>query len=1137
PSATSILTGVINTETPSNLAQPSLSTTTPVVGQKLTATTGTWIGVPTITYEYEWQHCVGTGIHTCFTIPGADEASYVPAGGDAGLRLRVVVEATNEHGSESAASSISQKVEWPEPGSEGPPVNEVPPSLEGVAVVGGLIHADVGVWSGASFWEYAWRRCDASGESCVTIPNADQQTYSPVAADQGQTLRVVVTGHGGGQTDATSAASEPVAPPTQPVAEVRPQVQGEAEIGEWLVADPGEWSGSPVISFDYRWKRCDADGRNCVRIPADPEAGSQLEYSPVNADAGKTLRLEVTASNGWGSVTTSSQPTEVIPAAPPLENLALPELVYETPRFGSTYSTWLLGSWTGAPAIEEQWQRCDPLTADPETEAMECVDVPGADDAADMVPGVEDIGFKLRLKLTATSPGEESQTVHSLPSVDPVADDVIEGDPSYTGVPAVGATITVDSGIESGAGLPITTEYTFSRLTEEGPVVLQEGAADEYELTAEDAGYEIEVSILVSIWRADEVAAAETHPTSLRTPVIEVGPSNDTLPTIEGEALEGAELAADPGEWHGGGGPLTYAFQWSRCDAEGESCVEIPAATDATYTATASDVGKTLIVEVTAHSGPLQASASSVPTAPFAAADAPENEVAPTISGDLVEVAIVEADQGAWSGSEPRSYSYQWQGCETADAESCLDIEDATEPQLRLDPVVVDQWLRVVVTATNAAGEEQAGSELVGPVEPAPAPELSEEPSIAVLGPAEVGSTLLVDGGEWENIDPAQLEYHWLRCDAAGEDCEDAGAPDDDGYRLGASDLGGTVRVEVIASNSSGEVSATSEASPEIGESTGSLAEKLVLVDEGRQSVFATTIEVAEGEEGPAEEEEIADCESLTGEEDCTLLGPQISPDGKTVVIEERGGELEPGEGTLYLMNFDGSDPRVFATGSEPQWSEDGGEIYFTVAAGSGATEIVVGRADGSDADSPQPLPSPAESVESPSISAEGDLLAYAGKEDLEEGNGLYLAETDGPSVRRLDLGSHLSYVSDPVFSDDGEEIIFTAASSPEDWTPEDEGWWDRRQIWSIAVDGSNLHRLVPDREVAYGSPSVGPGGLVVARRSAVWVSVGGGGFTDYGPVTLVQMKLGGAKPVALAGSGLDPDFLRLRYPEESGPF
>ncbi|HZO06717.1 MAG TPA: hypothetical protein VFB52_10035, partial [Solirubrobacterales bacterium] len=55
PSATSILTGVINTETPSNLAQPSLSTTTPVVGQKLTATTGTWIGVPTITYEYEWQ--------------------------------------------------------------------------------------------------------------------------------------------------------------------------------------------------------------------------------------------------------------------------------------------------------------------------------------------------------------------------------------------------------------------------------------------------------------------------------------------------------------------------------------------------------------------------------------------------------------------------------------------------------------------------------------------------------------------------------------------------------------------------------------------------------------------------------------------------------------------------------------------------------------------------------------------------------------------------------------------------------------------------------------------------------------------------------------------------------------------------
>jgi RHS repeat-associated protein len=110
---------------PANTSVPTLSSTKPVVGTKISVSSnGTWNNSP-LTYIYQWEDCNSSG-KECTPIPEAVNQSYYPTESDEGRTLVAQVSALNGTGATAAASAATSVVAYgtpnepfPEPPSPG----------------------------------------------------------------------------------------------------------------------------------------------------------------------------------------------------------------------------------------------------------------------------------------------------------------------------------------------------------------------------------------------------------------------------------------------------------------------------------------------------------------------------------------------------------------------------------------------------------------------------------------------------------------------------------------------------------------------------------------------------------------------------------------------------------------------------------------------------------------------------------------------------------------------------------------------------------------------------------------------------------------------------------------------------------
>ena len=318
-------------------------------------------------------------------------------------------------------------------------------------------------------------------------------------------------------------------------------------------------------------------------------------------------------------------------------------------------------------------------------------------------------------------------------------------------------------------------------------------------------------------------------------------PVSTSPPTIEGEATVDSPLKGVKGAWEGTA-PLSFEWQWLRCDGEGSECEPIEGAIEPNRPVKEIDLGSTLRLEVTASNEAGSDSERSSATAVITEPEPPVNTTPPNLEGKANVGETVIAKVGAWS-HHPSAFEFQWQLC-NPEGESCEDVEDATEQTFLLSSEAEGNRVRAVVTALNRSGDNSAQTAVGASVGAMYAPTNDSGPSLA--GFPEETKPLKVDVGEWSGGQPMGFTYQWFLCNEEGKECAEIIGATEAQYTPTTEDVEGKLKVKVTATNAVGSASETSNPSHFVGESppwySGNVEIEGESIEEGELSVDISTL-------------------------------------------------------------------------------------------------------------------------------------------------------------------------------------------------------------------------------------------------------------------------------------------------------
>ncbi len=880
---------------PLNVALPEVNTVLPEAlgfaqeGQALSATAGGWLGVPPISYGYQWERCGVLG-GECVAISGATGSTYTPVAADVGHTLVVQVTATGADGGESgSATSMATGEVLP-----AVPVNTVAPSLSSSTPAEGVLEsASTGSWATPpTGYGYQWERCEEGGVECVAIEGATEATYVPGLADVGHALRVAVTASSpGGAATADSPASAAVSTVVSaPVDFSFPEIVGLARQGQTLSVRPGTWMGPPPLSYAYQWERCDAAGEACTAL----SGATGSSYTPTSGDVAGTLRVLVSASDTAGRASQISPPSVLVEAS--VGNDCTDTWVGSSEGSWEEGSNWSSGSPPGAAAIacvgpginvefDEEAAQVGVLHDEGELDMLSgTLEVVGGAEASSVgtlrlaqdaptLTGAGSIYVTGRLEWrygtmrgggrTVIAPGASGVIEEGFTPAQIIRRELVnEGTLALpTGLLEMSdgallenkGTLEVNSEACAGACAEGISGEIFDRETLSPPaMVLNAGVLEKTQGTGRTTvavpfTNDGTVRALSGTLRFSEGGISQQATTgmwgleggaiALAGGVFSVGesvslegvdvdgtasvervpaPASTVAPSISGTAQAGQTLSAQPGSWSGAQ-PISYGYQWQRCNTGGEECELIAGAQSETYMLAASDIGASVRVVVTASDSYGRALAPSSPTV-VEPPPVPSNIGPPGVSGLAQDAQTLTASTGEWSTIAPVSYSYQWESCNEHGAE-CAPVEAATGSEYQLTNGDIGTTLRVEVTATDPGGSTHATSATTATVR-AESPSELQPP--AIVGVPDEHQVLQADPGAWVGTE-TQYGYQWETCNEHGGECAPVPGATSSEYDLAEGDVGTTLRIRVGVHGAADSVSALSPTTPVIA-TAGSFA-------------------------------------------------------------------------------------------------------------------------------------------------------------------------------------------------------------------------------------------------------------------------------------------------------------------------
>jgi hypothetical protein len=180
---------------PRNVSPPTIGGE-PRTNTLLVASPGTWLHAAS--FLYHWESCPNAtpATGTCTPIYARNELPFDERlTGPAellGRHIRVQVQAAGPGGHRVVRSATVGPV------TPGPPVNKIPPEVDGYTIVGEKLEAGEGEWDFGGGTRvgvtYLWHRCDRNAENCRPVRGPDgNKEYVATSADRGSVIQVVVT--------------------------------------------------------------------------------------------------------------------------------------------------------------------------------------------------------------------------------------------------------------------------------------------------------------------------------------------------------------------------------------------------------------------------------------------------------------------------------------------------------------------------------------------------------------------------------------------------------------------------------------------------------------------------------------------------------------------------------------------------------------------------------------------------------------------------------------------------------------------------------------------------------------------------------------------------------------------------------